>query len=297
MINNSCEKKYAIALGFFDGLHRAHKQVLDKACSLSGKGFVPAVILFDEHPRKVISGDDIPLLLENTKRDRILEEMGMNCLYLSFRDIMNMTPEEFVDDILIKKFNAGAVVAGFNYRFGKNGAGDSDMLIHLCSEKGIEVTVCREFFPDGEKVSSTRIRKAIENGNIEYANRLLGYEFGFSAEVFSGDKRGRTLGTPTINQFFPDGLIIPKLGVYAVKLRIDGKEYKGVANIGCRPTFGEGNIRSETYIMDFEGDLYGSIVEISLCSFLREEKKFSSAEELKQRIRQDIAEAEACFTA
>lgn len=296
MIIDTDTKKYAVALGFFDGLHKAHMQVLNVARSLSEKGFVPAVILFDEHPRKVITGDDIPLLLEDSKRDDILIKMGIECLYVSFRDIMNMSPEEFIDKILIKKFNAGAVVSGFNYRFGKNGEGDSDTLRELCIKKGIEAIVCPEYFLDGESVSSTKIRKAIESGDIASANRLLGYEFTYSAEVFSGDKRGRTLGTPTINQYFPKGLIIPRFGVYAVRIFIDGKEYKGVANVGCRPTFGESSVRSETYIIDFEGDLYGKTVEVRLCNFIREEKRFADTKELKQQIGKDVLSAKAYFS-
>lgn len=295
MTINTDAKKYAAALGFFDGLHRAHMQVLEAARVLSDKGFIPAVILFDEHPRKVIAGDAVPLLLEDRKRDEMLEKAGIKCLYVSFRDIMNMSPEEFADEILIKRFNVGAVVSGFNYRFGKNGEGDSSRLVELCRKKGIEAVICPEFFYEGESVSSTKIRKAVESGDIALANRLLGYEFTFSSEVFSGDKRGRVLGTPTINQYFPEGLIVPAFGVYAARLTVDGREYKGVTNIGCRPTFGESSVRSETYIMDFEGDLYGKTVEIRLCSFLRKEKKFAGVDELKKQISEDVLSARAYF--
>ncbi len=289
------EKKYAVALGCFDGLHKAHKSVLAEALGYKNEGFIPAVILFDRHPRKVLGGDDVPSLLQNEKRDEILTSMGFKCLYVSFQDIMNMSPERFVDEILVNKFGAGAVISGYNYRFGKNGSGDSKILGELCLKKGIRVTVCPEYTENGERVSSTKIRELIGNGEIEKANALLGFGFSFSSEVFSGDKRGRTLGTPTINQYFPEGLIVPKFGVYAVKVYFDNKEYKGVANIGCRPTFGKGTVRCETYIIDFSGDLYGQTVEIAFCHFIREEKRFSSAEELMAQITRDVASAKAYF--
>lgn len=289
------EKKYAVALGFFDGLHKAHKSVLAEALKHKKEGLIPAVILFDKHPRKVLYGDDVPLLLQSEKRDEILTSLGFRCLYVSFQDIMNMSPEEFVDEILIKKFGAGAVISGYNYRFGKNGSGDSKILGELCEKKGIHVTVCPEYTEDGCKVSSTEIRRLIERGEIEKANSLLGFSFSFSSDVFSGDKRGRTLGTPTINQYFPEGLIVPAFGVYAVRVYFDNKEYKGVANIGCRPTFGKSTVRCETYIIDFSGDLYGKTVEIAFCHFIREEKRFSSADELTAQITKDVASAKAYF--
>lgn len=289
------ETKYAVALGFFDGLHKAHKSVLTEALEYRKEGLVPAVILFDKHPRNVLFGDDVPLLLQGEKRDEILTSMGFKCLYVSFQDIMNMSPEEFVDEILVNKFGARAVISGYNYRFGKNGSGDSKILGELCRKKGIRVTVCPEYKENGERVSSTEIRRLIEKGEIEKANSLLGFSFSFFSAVFSGDKRGRTLGTPTINQYFPDGLIVPRFGVYAVKVYFDSKEYKGVANIGCRPTFGKSTVRCETYIIDFSGDLYGKTVEIAFCHFIREEKRFSSADELISQITKDVASAKAYF--
>ena len=289
------KKKYAVALGFFDGLHKAHKSVLTEALGYKKEGFIPAVILFDKHPRKILLGDDVPSLLQSEKRDRILTSMGFTCLYVSFQDIMNMSPEEFVDEILVKKYGAGAVVSGYNYRFGKNGSGDSEILSELCRKKGISVTVCPEYTENGEKVSSTKIREYIRGGEIEKANSLLDFRFSFFSEVFSGDKRGRTLGTPTINQYFPHGLIVPKFGVYAVKVYFDNKEYNGVANIGCRPTFGKSTVRCETYIIDFSGDLYGKTVEIAFCQFIREEKRFASADELMAQIAKDVTAAKVYF--
>lgn len=295
MINNSYKKEYIIALGFFDGLHTAHKAVLDEAKRQAGDSFVPAVMLFDEHPRKVIKGDAVCSLLQNEKRDRILEGYGLESLFVAFTEIKDMSPEEFVKEILVERFNAKGVVCGFNYRFGKNGEGDSEKLRELCEKYSLSVSVCPRYEIDGEAVSSTSIRKAIEDGELEKANKMLGFNFGFYSEVFSGDKRGRLLGSPTINQFLPDGLAVPKFGVYASKVYFDGKEYVGVTNIGSRPTFDGTNVRSETYIVDFSGDLYGKTVEISICKFIRDEKKFPSAESLKEQIALDVQETVEYF--
>ncbi|MBR3766992.1 MAG: bifunctional riboflavin kinase/FAD synthetase [Clostridia bacterium] len=296
MINNSSEKKYAVALGYFDGLHLAHRAVINEAVKYENKGYIPAVMLFSEHPRKVISGDDVPFLLQKEKRDELLSLMGVKPLFVSFSEIKDMSPEEFIEKILINKFNVGAVTCGYNYRFGKNGVGDSEKLLEICKQHNIEAVVCTEITLDGENVSSTKIRNAVTGGEIEKANKMLGFTFGFSSRIFTGDKRGRLLGTPTINQFLPEGLIVPRFGVYASRVYFDGNEYIGVTNIGSRPTFDGESVRSETYIIGFNGDLYGKTVEIKLHKFIREEKKFPDGDTLKAQISRDIKVTEEHFT-
>lgn len=288
MINDLCKKEYAVALGCFDGLHTAHMAVINEAARLSSEGLLPAVMLFDEHPRNVIAENGIPCLLQKDKRETILKNAGFHIFTVSFREIKDMSPEEFVRDVLVGSFHSGAVVCGYNYRFGKNGAGDSEKLRALCKEYGIAVSVCPEFVLDGKSVSSTRIRKAVEEGRISDANKMLGYEFTYSSEIFTGDRRGRLLGAPTINQYLPEGLVIPRFGVYASKVNADGKEYLGVTNIGSRPTFDGKSVRSETYIIDYSGDLYGKTVTVSLFEFIRDEKKFPDADTLKMQISEDV---------
>lgn len=295
MINNCDTKKYAMALGYFDGLHLAHAKVLENTLKYKENGLVPAVLLFDEHPRKVLFGENVGSILQTELRDEMLDAMGLEKIGISFAEIMNMAPEEFVCDVLIKKFNVAALVSGYNYRFGKNGAGDSTLLRELCLKHGVAYTVCPEFDIDGEPVSSTRIRNAVLNGNINSANKLLGYTFRFCSDVFHGDARGRLLGTPTVNQYLPDNQIVPKFGVYASYAVFDGKMYKGVTNIGCRPTFDGKSVRSETFIFDFSGNLYGKTVEIRLCKFIREEKKFPDFDTLKGQIEADAAAVREYF--
>lgn len=296
MTNASKEKKYAMALGTFDGLHRAHMMVLDEVLGLSERGFVPSVLLFDEHPRKVLFGENVKSVLQKDKRDEMLKEMGFEIFFVSFAEIMNMSPEEFVDEILVKRFNVGAVVSGFNYRFGKNAVGNSLCLQEECEKRGISASTLVRVDLLGEAVSSTRIRNAVENGDIELADELLGFPFCFRSPVFYGDGRGHGLGTPTVNQLLPDGLVVPKKGVYASKVKIDGREYEAVTDIGCRPTFNGEQERSETYIFDFNGDLYGKTIEVRLYKFVREERKFPDPESLKKQISLDIADTLEFFS-
>ena len=288
-------KKYALALGYFDGLHKAHMAVLETAAGLADEGFVPAVMLFDEHPKRVLCGKDVPALLLKSRRDGIIDAMGIERISVSFAEIKDMSPREFVEKLVVEKACAGAVVCGYNYRFGKNASGDVDELKRLCRELGVKVVECEKYLSDGEEVSSTAIRQAVSQGNMEKANRMLGFPYGFSAEVVTGDRRGRLLGTPTINQYIPEGLAVPLFGVYASKVFIGSEEYVGVTNIGNRPTFDGTNVRSETYIVDYSGDLYGETIGIQLFSFIREERKFADADALKQQIALDVTAAKAFF--
>ncbi len=292
---NNKAGKYAIALGYFDGLHLAHKTVINEAVKFSSHGFIPAVLLFDKHPRSVISGECVSFLLQKEKRDEMLKQMGVEPLYIAFNDIKDMSPEEFIRDILIKKFSAGALSCGFNYRFGKCGSGDPMVLTELSVKYNLELSVCPAFTVDGEEVSSTKIRNAVKDGDMEKASDMLGFPFMYSSVIFTGDQRGRLLGTPTINQFLPEGLTVPRFGVYASKVYFDSKEYTGVTNIGYRPTFDGNSVRSETYILGFSGDLYGRTVEVHLHKFIRPEARFPDADSLKNQIAKDVESTEHYF--
>ena len=292
MTDNSVKTEYAVALGYFDGLHRAHDTVLSATLEASRKtGLQPAVLLFDKHPRTVITGDAVPSLLQKKRRDEMLLARGFRLLFVSFERIKDMSPEQFFSEVLLGEFRAGALACGYNYNFGKRASGNTEILRELCEKSGVSLTVCPEFTLNGSTVSSTEIRKALENGEIEAANEMLGFPFGFTAEVFTGDRRGRLLGAPTINQYIPEELIVPKFGVYSSRVHFDGKTYTGVTNIGARPTFGIGSVRSETYIVGFSGDLYGREVEIELRGFIRGEKKFPDADTLRAQIEADVKAA------
>ena len=281
----------AVALGFFDGLHLAHRRVLESAAAQKENGLRPRVLLFDDHPQHVLNGKTVPQLLQTEKRDALLREMGLTPVGCSFERIRNKAPREFVEQILSGELNAAFVACGYNYRFGKDGAGDAALLQTLCAEYDIKVCVCPELDIDGEPVSSTAIRRAIEAGEAEKAARLLGRPFSFAARVVAGDHRGRLLGTPTVNQPLPPELVTPRPGVYVSRVSFDGKTYTGVTNVGPRPTFQAPEVRSETYILDFDGDLYGQTVETALLRYLRPVMTFPTPAALQAQIARDVAAA------
>lgn len=286
------DKKRAIALGAFDGLHLGHLRVLEGTKQF---GLAPSVLLFSEHPAKVLCGTTPPILITDTKRDALLREMGIEPLKTDFREIVSLSARDFVQEILRDRLHAGAVSCGENYTFGKERAGTPAVLKALCAECGIQLFVAPTAEALGAPVSSTRIRKYLQNGEIESANALLGRRFSYAFEVVHGDARGRTLHFPTINQFFPSDFVVPKYGVYASQVFINGSYHAAVTNIGVRPTIGTKTPRSETCILGFSGDLYGQYTEVELLSYLRPEQKFDSLDALRAAIQKDSIRAAEIF--
>ena len=279
------KKRVLVALGTFDGLHRGHQKVL---LSDTTEYDEKIVLMFTEHPQKTLTGSSPAELITPSKRDELLKSWGYVSEFLNFSEISELSPEEFVDKILIEKFNATALCCGFNYRFGKNAKGDVGVLKRLCAEREIKLTVCDEVDFDGIPISSTRIRECIKSGDIKKANKMLGRYFSYDFEVVHGDARGRTLGSPTINQFFSENFAVAEYGVYASFTILKGKKYISVTNIGVRPTIeGVSEKRSETNIVGFDGDLYGQNVEVFLVEKLRGEMAFNSLDELGARISAD----------
>lgn len=280
--------KIALALGTFDGLHKGHLQVLKTTQEFALQGFVPAVLMFDCHPLKAVKGFSPPLLITQDDKEEFVKRMGLLPVPIKFDEIRQLSPEEFVTEILIKKFNAGAVISGENFHFGKAGAGNSKILAELCTKYDIIYKQAENIYYDNELVSSTRIRKALENGEIEKANEMLGRKFSYDFLVVEGNKIGKKyFGFPTINQHFPDDFVELKHGVYASQTKVDGKIYPSVTNFGCHPTIGGDKVLSETCILGFDGNLYNRRIKVELLLFLRGEKKFNSKEELKEQIDKD----------
>lgn len=288
--------KLSLALGTFDGLHKGHLKVLETTKNFAFDGFVPSVLLFDCHPQVSIKGFAPPMLITKEDKEANIKNMGLLPMPISFNEIKDLTPEEFVRDILVGKLNAGAVVSGDNFHFGKNGQGNSEILSSLCEKYGIIYKKAESVSYKGELISSTRIRSALENGNIEDANNMLGRKFSYDFLVVEGNKIGKKyFGFPTINQHFPVDFINLKHGVYASQSTVDGVIYPSVTNFGCHPTIGGDKVLSETCILGFDGNLYNRRIKVELISFIRGEKKFDSKEELKEQIDKDSKSAVEIF--
>lgn len=286
-LNNAC----AVALGNFDGLHIGHKKVLESALEFSEKyNLEPNVMLFDIHPRELIFGEKIPKLLTDTETEKLLAEMGFSVYRVGFADIKDYTSEVFFNRILIGELNAKALCCGFNYSFGKYGAGNEETLRILCEKNNVKCSVIQPVSVDGVTVSSTAVRSFLLNGEVRKAAEMLGRNYAVSGEVVHGDARGRTLGFPTANQIIDESLVVPKYGVYETSVSIDGQKYKGVTNIGIRPTYRSQRALAETNIIDFSGSLYGRNVSVELLRYIRPETRFNSAEELKSQLLKDTAE-------
>lgn len=268
MENKNFDNDYriAVALGDFDGMHKAHQTVITGA-------------------------DDVIIYCVNNRfsllQKSIFEKRYPNAVFPNFEEIKNTSGEDFINNVLIGRYHAGMVLCGFNFRFGKGAKWSAmDLRQHL-EKNDIWVRILEHLDYKGEPISSTRIRKALADGEIEEANAMLGYNFTFESKVIKGDQRGRTIGFPTINQNLPDGLIVPKYGVYESRTFIGDKEYKSFTNIGIRPSWKVDKPLAETHIFDFDGDLYNKEVRLELISYKREEKVFQNVDELKEQLNYD----------
>jgi len=312
MTNNNREysttgKKRVIALGFFDGIHVGHSALMRKVIAISKeKALVPSVITFDTHPLSLVSGHAVPMI--NSPEDRaglIHRVFGIeDIIFLHFdRETACMPWDEFIDH-LVDEFGARHLVAGHDFRFGCGGQGNSDLLSQKCGELGVGCDVIPEVKLDGVVCSSTYVRELIATGAIERANSFLGHPHVLTDVVRYGYRLGRTLGTPTINMCFGEGVLVPPFGVYATKVFLDSSAeytgnpngYIGVTNVGVRPTVdNSGIVTAETHILDFRGNLYGHQVRVEFHSLLRPEIKFKDKDELKAQILSDCGQARQYF--
>ncbi|MGI5958506.1 MAG: bifunctional riboflavin kinase/FAD synthetase [Massiliimalia sp.] len=286
----------AVALGMFDGVHRGHRRVIEAAVSY--EGLSAAVLTFTtnhQRPSKKMHQRDI---LTIDGRISMLEKLPVDRVYLpDFDSFKSMTPDQFITEILHKTLNAKAVCCGEDFRFGRNASGNVNYLKRFCDQLGIQVTVVPPLLDHRAPISSTRIRQALQDGDIPTANRLLGYSYFIEGEVIYGRQLGRQINCPTINQALDSKICIPKYGVYVSTTRVDGVDYPSITNIGVKPTIeGDRMPLAETHVIGINQMLYGRVLRVTLYQFIRSEERFDSIEELSHSIHRDIHTAKLYFS-
>lgn len=291
----------AIALGYFDGVHLGHQKVILKAKAIAEeKGYKSAVMTFDPHPSVVLGKSTKHVEYITPLRDKIqtISELGIDFLYIVHftKEFANLLPQEFVDQYLIN-LHANHVVAGFDYTYGRMGKGTMETLTFHSRGK-FDFTVVPKLAANNEKISSSLIRSMLSAGKMEEIPPILGAFYRTSGVVIHGDKRGRTIGFPTANVDLTDDYIIPPLGVYCVRIKVQGKWLEGVCNVGFKPTFNKELLKKpsiEVHIFDFDQDIYGQEVTVEWRLHLRKEQKFSGIDELVAQIEKDKQSALSYF--
>ena len=295
--NNFC----VTVLGNFDGVHLGHtKLILSAKKAAEENGYSLCVYTFSKHPSSFKGS--FGFLTTNEEKEELIRSLGADILFLdSFEDVKDLSCEQFCKNVLIDKLNTKIAFSGKNFRFGKDRCGDIFVLEEEMSKlSGKSFAIDYVKTKDDDIINSTSIRRLISDGDTEKAKELLGRPYFLSAEVVHGRHLATHLGAPTINQTFPDGKAVPKYGVYAVCLWVDGKKYFGVANVGTKPTVTSDEASSpvlcETHIIDYKGDLYGKKIKTEFYSKLRDEKKFGSIKELSDAIKKDVEKAVSYFS-
>ncbi len=286
-----------IALGNFDGVHLGHRELIqncvEEAKDKQGKSII---YTFLPHPEQVLfPGSFNGYISSQNVKEELLEECGIDVLiYHPFsKEFSLKTPEEFIKDYLMLYLKPKKVFVGFNFSFGKDGKGNPPVLSELGKKYNFDVKIEPPVYLNGLPISSSRIRKCLEDGDVQVAKNLLGYWPIIDGKVVSGDKMGRRLGFPTANLFINNNdIILPKTGVYASYITLKGKKYKSVTNIGTKPTFSATTLSVETHILNFTEDIYRERLHISFVQRLRDEKRFADVDELKQQICIDVNTAQ-----
>ena len=283
------QSKKIFALGFFDGVHLGHQALLNVCVTRAKQGeMIPCAITFGGHPQSLFQSDPPALINTAEDRQRLLRQYGIVqiSVYPVTKEVMSTTWQDFLEELI--KVGAAGFVCGYDFRFGRGGKGTAQKIRQFCAERGMTVEIVPEQIRDGVRISSTYIRSLIERGDVKTAAEFMGHRHILSGEVVQGRQLGRTIGVPTANILIPDGVVVPKHGVYACVAEAEGQKFAAVTNIGSRPTVGGHQVRAESWLMDFDGDLYGKKLTLEFAEFLRPEQKFNSLEELKQQIHLDV---------
>lgn len=285
-------KNTVLSLGTFDGIHKAHKEIIDKVIEkASADNCRSLLITFYPHPRSIISKDSsLKLLTTTTEKISLLESLGISdLLIINFtEEFSKLTADDFILNYIINGTGVREIVIGFDHHFGKGRSGNKETLKKFGEKYNFTVIEIGECKINGETVNSTKIRKALERGDIESANTFLGRYYSLTGKVVAGDKRGRELGFPTANIKVDIEKLLPALGIYAVEAVVDNEQFFGLLSIGRRPTFyNAGEIITEAYLFDFNRDIYGKEITVKLIERIRGEEKFNTADELIIRMKKD----------
>lgn len=293
--------KTVITLGKFDGLHRGHQKLLHAMRPYREAGLDAVVFTFSVSPAVLVQGAGVSRLMTGEEKRAALAAEGIDYLisYPCDRKLIETSAEDFIEQILVGKCHAAVIVVGTDCRFGYQRRGDCRMLQELAQTYGYEVVIIeKEIDPDsGREISSSYIKEELQQGNIEHANAMLGYPYSYTGEVAHGRKLGRTIGIPTMNLYPEEEKAVPPVGVYCVRVDLEGKLYEGIANIGYKPTVTEEHRLSlETFLFHFCEEVYGKTIMVMLYSFVRAEKRFQGLKELQEQIQLDVRSGEEFFT-
>lgn len=284
------ENPTAVTIGKFEAIHKGHQLLLHHAEQYRKKGYSPVLFTFDTHPEKQLGHEDVRLIYSREEKKLILTRFDLDYIieYPFTGELISMSPRQYFEDILINRLNAKVVIVGEEFRFGHNRSGDVTTLESLAYENKIKIDVVNSQCIDRSKISSSIIRDVIHKGYMENAADMLGRPYFIYGEVVHGRQLGRTIGMPTINVIPDKDKVLPPMGVYASIVTIDNMQYKAVTNIGMKPTVGEDNaVSAESYVFDFNRDVYGKNVRIDLLHFQRPEKKFDSIDALREQMQDD----------
>lgn len=284
------------ALGFFDGVHLGHARLLERCRELAAQaGCLAGAVTFAAHPDSLVLGRNPGLINTPEDRERLLSDRLDRVITLPFDEAMRATPWQTFLELLRRDYGAVGFVCGDDFRFGARGQGTAQNLMDYCRENGLPGAVVPEQTVGGIRVSSTHIRELLEAGQIETANRFLGHPHILTGTVIPGKQLGRRLGIPTANLKMPEGLAVPRFGVYACLVEVDGVRYPAVTNVGTRPTVEGSGITVEPWILDYAGDLYGREITLEFHYFVRPETRFPSLEALQAEIRRNAEQTKELF--
>ncbi len=298
IISNSFEfflnRETAVAIGKFDGVHQGHRRLLDEIIELKKRGLCACVFTFDPAP-SVFFGGDPHVLNTNEEKHVIFERMGVDILveFPMNSETAATPPDKFITEYLVNQMNMKFIAAGTDISFGDKGLGNAELLKQMSAEYGYEVKLIDKVHTsDGEEISSSLVRRYVEKGDMERVEELLGAAYSVSGKIVHGNQIGRTIGFPTINIYPDENKLLPPYGVYTSRTVINGKDYLSVSNVGCKPTIGgETRPSVETYIYDFDNDVYDKDAVVYLEKFKRPERRFNGLDELTAQLQKDIEES------